>query len=79
MSKVWIFEPGERKKGKYRRPRGIPNLAWVAPEHARIAASMEADYPRDDFGYPVPEKKKELVLDKRPLILVPPRPTINPF
>lgn len=42
---------------------------WVAPEHARFARSMERDWVRDDFGKPVNPRKRELVIEKKPLVM----------
>jgi hypothetical protein len=47
----------------------------VAPEHASVAASMDRDYPRDQFGRKLPGTKPELRLDPRPASMVPSRKT----
>jgi hypothetical protein len=49
--------------------------SWCAPEHSRVRATMNKDYPRDDRGERIPGKGRELQVDKRPALLVPPRPT----
>jgi hypothetical protein len=37
---------------------------------------MEREYPRDDYGRPIRDKRgRELKIDKRPNIMVPPRKT----
>ena len=46
------------------------NKTWIAPEHARAALGMRRDYPRDDWGVPLRETGKELVLDPRPQIMI---------
>ena len=76
-----MFYPESDPRETYRPRRkrfkkGTPEkFAWVAPEHVREAASMERDFPRDDWGVPLPNSRPELVVDKRPRLLVPPRPT----
>ena len=46
-----------------------PKDNWVAPEHARFARSMERDWVRDDLGRPVNPRKRELVINKKPLVM----------
>jgi hypothetical protein len=50
-------------------------LDWCAPEHVRDARVMERDYPRDDLGKRIPATKKDIIVDARPPIMIPPRPT----
>lgn len=52
-----------------------PADVWVSPFHERFARSMERDYPRDDWGKRIPGKSRELKIDKRPNVMVPPRKT----
>ena len=78
MSFVWSFDPevapNQERPSKVFVPRKEKkHLAWVAPEHARIAASMRRDYPRNNKGEPLPGAKRELVVDKRPTVMVPAR------
>lgn len=50
--------------------------AWTAPEHGKIASAMERDYPRDDWGRPIRDNRgRELKIDIRPTIMIPPKPT----
>jgi hypothetical protein len=51
---------------------------WNAPEHSRDRAAMNKDYPRDDWGNRIPGKGRELVVDKRPSIMLPERVTYTP-
>ena len=55
---IYSFSPTQTPR---RRPRGNH---WVAPEHMRIALSMD----RDDSG--------NLIMDPRPNIMQPERPKI---
>lgn len=55
------------------------NENWTCPEHGRIAMGMKRDYPRDDYGRRIPGKTRELVIDIRPNIMVPARPTYTPL
>ena len=72
---------------KFKRPRDNP---WdpdsyferppsvfddCAPEHVRDAQAMSQDYPRDEKGRRIPDSRRDIVVDARPPILVPPRPT----
>lgn len=57
------------------RPKKPSLFNFVAPEHVRIALSMGRDFPKDDRGNKLPGTSKELVVDRRPNILVPPGPT----
>jgi len=52
-----------------------PKESWTAPEHKSEARSMRRDYPRDDLGNKIPGKGKELQVDKRPTVMIQPRPT----
>lgn len=61
-----VYEPVKRKKGE---------PSWLAPEHVRLAQDMRRDYPRDELGRRIEGKPRELVLDPRPTIMKPPRPT----
>lgn len=83
MSYVWTFEPETTPdrpayrtmpEGYEPRPKRYKDV-WTAPEHRRLSQDMKKDYPRNDKGERVEGKKKELVIDPRPTILVPPRPT----
>jgi hypothetical protein len=57
------------------KPKDKKN-SWVAPEHARDASAMTRDYPRDDYGAPIKDNRgREIKIDKRPTIMVPPRKT----
>lgn len=58
--------------------RWRPKEIWTAPEHSRVAQAMEKDYPRDDWGRRIPGKPRELRVDPRPTIMVPPRFTYKP-
>lgn len=80
MSFVWKFEPEsgpayvERPRRKWVSRKERKANTWVAPEHARDASAMKRDFDRNDKGEPI-SKVKHLVVDKRPTIMVPPRPT----
>jgi hypothetical protein len=79
MSFVWSFEPDHQEPRSNRdayqpRERKKKEPYWVAPEHIRLAQDMKRDYPRNEKGERLPGPK-ELKLDKRPTIMVPPRPT----
>jgi hypothetical protein len=81
MSYLWSFTPDlprEVKREPYNpyRPKEKkkPNN-WVAPEHAKGASAMNRDYPRDDFGQRIEGRERELKIDKRPSIMIPPRKT----
>lgn len=71
--KRWSFSPELPEKRPYRKPRN--QFPWVAPEHVRVAMSMDMDFPRNDLGWPVEGSRRELKIDKRPTIMVPPRKT----
>lgn len=78
MAYLWRFEPEETYRETKRKayvPRKERRESWVAPEHARVAQSMRKDYPRNERGEVIPNTKKELVIDVRPSIMVPPRKT----
>ncbi len=65
-----------RKKRTYVK-RDRSGISWRAPEHSKLTSDMERDFPRDDFGIPLRgSKKDQLVLDPRPVIMKPPRPTV---
>jgi hypothetical protein len=78
---VWIFEPEppqpETKPLRefYEPVKRKREPSWLAPEHVRLAQDMRRDYPRDELGRRVPGKGRELVLDPRPTIMLPPKPT----
>lgn len=56
--------------------RNHNDSAWIAPEHSRDARGMERDFPRDDYGRKILDSRgRQLLIDKRPTILVPPRKT----
>lgn len=79
MSYKWSFSPvAPEVREEPRTPlplkKGKEEL-WWAPEHERIAKDMRQDYPRDDWGNRIRGEKRRLVVDTRPSILVPPRPT----
>ena len=40
--------------------------SWRAPEHIKLTKDMKRKYLRDDLGYVLPSKKKELAIDVRP-------------
>jgi hypothetical protein len=61
-----FYEPVKRKKGE---------PSWLAPEHVRLAQDMRRDYPRDELGRRIDGKPRELVLDNRPTVMRPERPT----
>jgi hypothetical protein len=65
------YHPLDKFSRKKKHPN--PNDVWTAPEHGKGAMSMERDWPRDHEGNRIPGKKKELVLDKRPTIMLPPK------
>ncbi len=74
----WSFSPDpepEQEVRKPYRPRSR-KTSWTSPDHAKEARYMDRGYPRDDLGRKVSGSGKELILDTRPTILVPPRPTI---
>lgn len=80
MSFVWSFEPEEPTiksvREEYVPRKEKPKLgSWVAPEHARSASGMIRDYPRDEKGQKIEGTERELKIDKRPTIMVPPRRT----
>lgn len=85
MSHVWKFSPEEEISGTPRKTkvhslkRKEREWAWVAPEHSKVARSMNRDYPRDDWGRPIRECGRELKIDSRPSVMVPPRPTYLGF
>lgn len=77
MSKRWSFFP-DFKTEVYNpyRPKDKPKpSSWRAPEHSRMTSDMRRDYRRNDHGEPV-SKERFLVIDPRPVIMIPPRPTI---
>lgn len=81
--KLWSFFPDKPHEWVYRpyvpgKVRKKPN-AWVAPEHGKSAMGMERKFPVDDKGLPVPGRDKELIIDKRPTIMLPPRKLRYPF
>lgn len=80
---IWTFYPETQRKKRAHDPivssRRRASNDWRAPEHVRMASDMERDFPRDDFGRVVRGASKELIVDKRPRILIPPRPTYSPF
>lgn len=70
----------ERRKRKVYVKRDKPSHNWRAPEHMKMTSDMERDFPRDDFGRPLEGSKRDrLVLDPRPKIMVPDRPTYKAF
>lgn len=79
MSKLWVFWPDSVQERKYRKYRPKKNGKkpndWVAPEHQKMVRDMERDFPRDDLGRRVEGRERELVIDPRPTLLVPPRQT----
>lgn len=66
---LFSYDPTVRKAKRREKDN------WTAPEHARLAQDMVRDYPRDDYGRRIPGKSRELILDKRPSVMVPPRQT----
>jgi hypothetical protein len=72
------FDPYQPTKRKPYKPKGKinPKTAWLAPEHVRLAQDMKRDFPRDDLGRPVEGTERRLVIDPRPAVMIPPRPTI---
>lgn len=80
---TFTFFPDEPRGRIGRKPykkNPNPANAWIAPEHQKMAMDMQRDFPRDDWGYPLRGQGKVLVVDKRPNILIPPRPTyFNPL
>jgi hypothetical protein len=79
MPFLWSFKPDEPRQEDNRRAyqptKKHREPSWFAPEHQKAARSMRMDYPRDDRGHILPGSKRSAVVDKRPTILVPPRPT----
>lgn len=69
----------KRKKSFGPKPIAGARINWKAPEHEKMTVDMERDYPRDDLGVPIAGAEKILVVDKRPTIMVPPRPTYIGF
>lgn len=54
--------------------RWRPKDNWVSPFHARDARAMERDYPRDEYGRPIRDARgRQLLIDKRPVIMRPER------
>lgn len=78
MNHIWTFTPDEPFGNVYKsyRPTKKDRIpAWRAPEHLKMTKDMTRDFPRDDFGLPIDgSKRDQLVLDKRPAIMVPERP-----
>ncbi len=72
----FTFYPDSTPQRRSKRPRQTPD-SWVAPEHAKIAMSMERDFPRDDLGRKIDGRQRELVVDPRPNIMKPEKPTIR--
>lgn len=82
MSYVWSFEPDlpveEVKSNRLAyepRPKKKKPTSWVAPEHMAFGKDMRRDFPRNDKGERIEGKEREVVIDPRPTIMVPPRPT----
>jgi hypothetical protein len=46
-----------------------------APEHLAAAREMIKDYPRDEWGKRIPDSRRDLVVDPRPAVMIPPRQT----
>ena len=47
----------------------------VAPEHLADAQAMDQDYARDLNGKRLPDSRRDIVVDPRPVVMIPPRPT----
>jgi hypothetical protein len=69
-------EEKERRHNK-RDPRPLPERKdpWAAPEHWSASRNMESDFPRDVYGRRIYGRERQLKIDRRPAILVPPRQT----
>jgi hypothetical protein len=87
MAFMYSFTPEDRyaeyharrKKRAYKK-RIKNNVSWKAPEHAKLTTDMGRDFPRDDLGVPLKGSKRDvLVLDPRPQVLKPERPTYAGF
>lgn len=76
MSFRWSFVPDQEvgPAPKPYKPLKAKKPSWYAPEHAKVASSMKRDFPRNDKGEAI-GTTRELVVDKRPTIMIPPRPT----
>jgi hypothetical protein len=79
MSYVWTFEPDdlppEPVKEFEPKPKKPKATSWTAPEHIRMAQDMKRDFPRNEMGERIEGKDRELKLDPRPTIMLPPRRT----
>lgn len=55
------------------KPKKHPNPfdVWTAPEHDRMTKDRRRDWQRDDWGHPMRDKPRVLVLDPRPTIMLP--------
>lgn len=68
---LFSYDPAERKAKRREKDN------WCAPEHQRLAQDMVRDYPRDHNNRRIPGKSRELLVDNRPAIMVPPRKPIS--
>jgi hypothetical protein len=84
MSYVWTFEPDtpaepepirDNRLEYEPRPKKKKPTTWVAPEHMRYGKDMRRDFPRNAKGERIEGKDREIAIDPRPTIMVPPRPT----
>lgn len=65
-----------RRKKRIYKKRSKESFNWKAPEHVKLTPDMQRDFPRDDFGVPLRDSKRDqLVLDPRPQLLKPERKT----
>jgi len=76
MSFRWSFVPDQEvgPAPKPYKPLKAKKPSWYAPEHAKVASSMKRDFPRNEKGEAI-GTTRELVIDKRPQVMIPPRPT----
>lgn len=63
------YKPFKKRKREY-----APS--WTAPEHGRFARHMERAYPVAHDGRKMVELGRELVLERRPVIMIPEREPI---
>jgi hypothetical protein len=82
MSYIWTFHPDlprepivSNREAYEPRPKKKKPTSWMAPEHVKYGKDMKRDFPRNYKGERIEGKDREVVLDARPTIMVPPRPT----
>ncbi len=72
MSILFSASPDDGYKLRFQKKRDN----WTAPEHNKCAAHVERAYPLDVNGRKMFSKGKEIVLERRPAIMIPERPKI---